>query len=96
MKKIVLATKNKNKLIEISDLLKNLNIQVLEVTGDFDPVESGSTFEENAYIKAFDAAKLSNLSALADDSGLVVDALDGRPGIYSARYAETHKTNEKL
>jgi XTP/dITP diphosphohydrolase len=97
MNKIVLATKNNNKVKEIKDLLKNINIQVEEIKGNFEPVESGSTFEENAYIKAYEAAKLTNLPALADDSGLVIDALNGMPGIYSARYAEnTQKRIERV
>ncbi|MDD3014130.1 MAG: RdgB/HAM1 family non-canonical purine NTP pyrophosphatase [Candidatus Gastranaerophilales bacterium] len=88
MKKLVLATKNKDKIIEINNLLKNTAIQLTEVQGDFNPVESGNSFEENAYIKAYEAAKQSGLPSLADDSGLVIDALGGMPGIHSARYAE--------
>ncbi len=91
MKKIVLATKNKGKVKEIQQALKELNIEVLEIEGDFSPEENGATFKENAYIKAYEAAKLTNLPALADDSGLEVDALDGRPGIHSARYANSDK-----
>jgi len=97
MKKLVLATKNKNKVAEINDILKTLDIQVVELKGEFNPDESGSTFLENAYIKAYEAAKLTGMPALADDSGLVIDALGGRPGIYSARYADhTQKRNEKV
>jgi len=97
MNKLVLATKNKNKVIEINNLLKNTGIQIEEIKGDFNPVESGSTFEENAYIKGFEAAKLTNMPALADDSGLIVDSLNGMPGIYSARYAEnTQKRIDKV
>lgn len=97
IKVITLATGNKNKVIEISDLLKDIAINVVPVKEGFDPVENGSTFEENAYIKAYEAAKIMNLPALADDSGLVVDALDGRPGVFSSRYASTDKERiEKL
>jgi len=88
MKRLVLATKNKNKVTEINNLLINTGIQLEEIKGNFDPAETGKSFEENAYIKAYEAAKLTNLPALADDSGLVIDALNGMPGIYSARYAE--------
>ena len=88
IKKLVLATNNKNKVIEIKSLLSGKDITVVEVDKDFDPEETGTNFEENAYIKAYEAAKLMNLPALADDSGLEVDALGGKPGIYSSRYAE--------
>jgi len=86
--KLVFATKNKNKLAEVSNILKNTGILICGVEGDFDPEETGKTFEENAYIKAYEAAKIMNMPAFGDDSGLVVDALDGRPGVYSSRYAE--------
>jgi XTP/dITP diphosphohydrolase len=88
MFQLVIATGNKNKVIEIKSLLDKSNVQIVEIQGEFDPEETGNTFEENAYIKAYEAAKMMNLPALADDSGLVVDALNGMPGIYSARYAE--------
>ena len=88
MDKIVLATKNKGKLFEIHDLLKNIDIEALEIQGHFSPIEDGATFSENAYKKAFAAAKIMKLPAVADDSGLEIDVLDGEPGIYSARYAE--------
>ena len=88
-KKLVFGTKNKNKLLEVRSLLKGSDIEVVEIEGDFDPEETGATFEENSYIKAFEAAKMMEVPALADDSGLVVDALDGRPGVYSSRYEKT-------
>lgn len=91
-KKIVLATKNKNKVLEIKELFKDSGINIVEIEGEFDPEENGSTFEENAYIKALSAAKLTNLPAIADDSGLEVEALNGRPGIHSSRYAEDDKS----
>jgi len=90
--KLILATNNKNKVIEINDLLQSLDIEVLgitEIIKDFDIEETGKTFKENAYIKAAAAAKASGLYAFGDDSGLQVDALDGAPGVYSSRYAET-------
>lgn len=87
MKKIVLATKNKNKLKEINSLFKSLlDIEVVLPDDDFEVDETGLTFLENASLKASAAAKKMNLPALADDSGLCVDALDGRPGVYSSRY----------
>lgn len=88
IKKLVFATKNKNKLSEVRNMLKNTGIEICEIKSEFDPEETGTTFEENAYIKAFEAAKITGMSAFGDDSGIEVDALGGRPGIYSARYAE--------
>ena len=86
--KLVFATKNKNKLAEVSNILKDTGIKIYGVEGEFDPEETGSTFEENACIKAYEAAKIMDMPAFGDDSGLVVDALEGRPGVYSSRYAE--------
>ncbi len=90
MTEIVVATHNKGKLREFQDLLGN-RYRLLSV-GDFDggvePEENGKTFAENALIKARAAYKASGLPSFADDSGICVDALDGAPGIYSARYAE--------
>ena len=87
---IVLATSNKNKLKEIQELLKGFPV-VIKSLADFGPmpeaVEDGETFDENAYKKAIHYAKVLGVPCLADDSGLAVDALDGRPGVYSARYA---------
>jgi XTP/dITP diphosphohydrolase len=92
MKKIILATSNKGKQKEINELLAPLHIQLLsnhELDHKLIPnvVEDGSTFEENAVKKARAYYERFGLPALADDSGLEVDFLDGRPGIYSARYA---------
>jgi XTP/dITP diphosphohydrolase len=90
MKQLVVATRNRGKVIEFEAMLKGLVSQVVcaaDLTGFPDTVEDGITFEENALKKAREAALFSGLPALADDSGLVVDALDGRPGVYSARFA---------
>lgn len=87
--KIVFATGNMHKLKEINDIAKGSNIEFILPPDGFDPVETGKTFEENSLIKAREAAKLSKNISLADDSGLCVEALNGEPGIYSARYAET-------
>lgn len=89
MTKLVFATSNPHKLQEIKDIAGDINIEFLLPPNRFDPIENGTTFEENSYIKAKEAAKLSGIVALADDSGLCVEALDGAPGIYSARYADT-------
>ena len=97
MLKIILATSNPHKLEEINAINKNPEIVFDVVQGDFNPVENGKNFMENAIIKAQEASKIMNTYCLADDSGLCVDALNGRPGIYSARYAPTQKEKiEKL
>ena len=91
--KITLASSNKHKVQEINEIVKSsypeLQIEFILPPDGFDPVEDGTTFEENSYIKARAAWELSKSWVLADDSGLCIDALDGKPGIYSARYAET-------
>ncbi len=99
----ILATKNNHKLIEMQRILSPLGINVKsESDFDFpfeDVEENGSTFEENALLKARSASRQSGLPAIADDSGLCVDALDGAPGIYSARYAgdgSSESNNKKL
>ena len=87
----VIATNNGHKLQEIRDILENDRrrfISMKEAGIATDPEENGSTFEENALIKARAACAASGMPALADDSGLEVDALDGQPGIRSARYCE--------
>ena len=91
--KIVLASSNKHKVQEINDIVNSLKIPVEFILPpkDFDPDENGTTFEENSYIKARAAWEISKSWVLADDSGLCIDALGGKPGIYSARYAETPK-----
>lgn len=87
--KIVFATGNPHKLQEVNDIAKGSGVEFILPPKGFDPIEDGTTFEENSYIKAKDAARLSGMLALADDSGLCAEALDGAPGIYSARYADT-------
>lgn len=87
--KIVLATGNQGKVLEFQSLLAPMNIEVIPQS-EFNVgsvAETGLSFIENAIIKARHASKLSQLPAIADDSGLAVDALNGRPGIYSARFA---------
>ncbi len=97
MHKLVLATGNKGKLAELSALLAPFDWQVLPQS-DFqvpDAIEDGLSFIENALIKARHASRLTGLPAIADDSGLAVDALGGAPGIYSARYAGEHGNDLK-
>ncbi len=85
---IVLASGNKHKIKEISDMLPDYNVVGYKDLGfDFEIEENGSSFFENALIKAKTVSETLNLPALADDSGICVDALGGMPGIYSARYA---------
>ena len=102
MQKIVLATNNQGKVSELQTLLADAGFAVV-AQNTFnvpDVEETGLTFIENAILKARHTAKVTQLPAIADDSGLVVDALNGQPGIYSARYAGEHgndkSNNEKL
>ena len=87
--KMVLASKNPKKLEEMAVILSQLGIEVVlesDVGADVEVEETGTTFEENAALKAFAVMEAAGLPAIADDSGLCVDALGGRPGVYSARY----------
>ena len=94
---IVFATGNAHKLQEIQDIAKDTGIKFVLPPDNFNPIENGKTFEENSFIKAKEAAKVSGEISLADDSGLCVEALDGAPGIYSARYETTpQKRIDKL
>jgi len=91
--KVVIATHNSGKLKEMRELLRPHGIETISA-GDLgldEPIETGTSFTENAKIKATAAANASRLPAIADDSGLVVEALDGEPGIYSARWAGEKK-----
>lgn len=87
--RLIIASHNDGKIIEINDLTSPFGIEAISAKklGLIDPEETGKTFAENAIIKARAAAEGANLPALADDSGLAVTALDGAPGIYSARWA---------
>ena len=87
--RVVLASKNRHKLEEISKITEKFGIELVlqsELGIDLDVEENGKTFEENSFIKAEAVMKATGLPALADDSGIAVDALNGEPGIYSARY----------
>ncbi|RDW16267.1 non-canonical purine NTP pyrophosphatase [Oceanobacillus arenosus] len=90
MKKIVIATKNKGKIAEFKQFFSKNNVEVvslLDLEDAPDIEETGKTFEENAALKAEEISRRFNIAVLSDDSGLIIDALDGRPGIFSARYA---------
>ena len=95
---LVIATRNTGKTSEIRDLLKGFPINIKNLD-DFGPIpqveEDGNTFDENAYKKASFTARILGLPALADDSGLLVKALGGAPGIHSARYAGENATDEQ-
>jgi len=96
MSTIVLATGNQGKVKELSTLLADHNINIVPQSNFDVPdvAETGSTFVENAIIKARHAAKITGLPAIADDSGLEVDALKGAPGVYSARYAGENASDD--
>ncbi|OAI16473.1 non-canonical purine NTP pyrophosphatase [Methylomonas lenta] len=94
MTNIVLASGNIGKIREIQAILQNDKILPQSQFNVVEPEETGSTFVENAIIKARNAAKYCNLPAIADDSGLVVDALGGAPGVFSARYAGTGASDQ--
>lgn len=93
---LVIATRNRAKSLEIRALLRDFPVEIKDVS-DFgplpEPVEDGRTFDENAYKKALFTAKVLGLPALADDSGLEVEALGGQPGVHSARYAGAQATD---
>ena len=87
--KVILASKNPHKLVEISQITEKFGFELIlqsELGVDIDVEETGTTFEENSFLKAEAVMKATGLPALADDSGIAVDALNGEPGIYSARY----------
>ena len=95
---LVIATRNKGKTTEIREMLKGFPVEIKKL-GDFGPIpqveEDGETFDENAYKKASFASRILGFPALADDSGLIVETLDGAPGVHSARYAVEHATDEQ-
>ena len=96
--KLVLASKNRHKLIEMQTILGELGLEVVlesEVGIDVDVEETGTTFEENALLKAKAVMEASGMAAIADDSGLEVVALNGAPGVYSARYGNKNSDAER-
>ncbi|MCI8525837.1 MAG: XTP/dITP diphosphatase [Oscillospiraceae bacterium] len=97
--KLVLASKNPGKLRELQAILGALDVEVLlesQVGLDLEVEETGTTFEENALLKARAVLEACGLPAIADDSGLAVDVLDGAPGVYSARYGGLHSDAERM
>ncbi|WP_026693735.1 XTP/dITP diphosphatase [Peribacillus kribbensis] len=97
MKSVLIATKNKGKAAEFASLFESRGYKVLtllDIPDSPDVEETGTTFEENAVIKAEAIAAIAGHFVVADDSGLAVDALDGRPGVYSARYAGEQKDDQ--
>ncbi len=92
MKKLVLATSNRGKVAEMQPLLSDIGYSIITQAelGISDAIEDGHTFVENALIKARHASKMTGLPAIADDSGLIIDALNGAPGLISAHYAGVH------
>jgi XTP/dITP diphosphohydrolase len=97
MKKIILASSNEGKLREFQQLFSTIDIQILpqKKMNINDVPETGLTFIENALIKARNACKIGGMASIADDSGIEVDALNGEPGIYSARYSGENATDTK-
>ncbi|WP_026906360.1 XTP/dITP diphosphatase [Paucisalibacillus globulus] len=99
MKEVLIATKNVGKAKEFQTLFERYGIKavsLLDLEQELPDIEeTGSTFEENAALKSEGIAEILNIPVMADDSGLVVDALDGRPGIFSARYAGEPKDDKK-
>lgn len=95
--KIVIASGNRKKVEEIRDMLEGTGWEVLsmvEAGADIEIIEDGATFEENSYKKALEVMKITGMAAIADDSGLEVDALGGMPGVYSARFAGEKATDD--
>ncbi|MFD2618100.1 XTP/dITP diphosphatase [Terrilactibacillus laevilacticus] len=97
MQQIMIASNNQGKVKEFKALLSSFDVKVLSLSDLDEPIdveETGETFEENAALKAEEICARTNMITIADDSGLVVDALDGRPGVYSARYAGLDKNDQ--
>ncbi len=92
-KKLIIASNNEGKVLELQEILKVFSIQILsnKYFNISEPIEDGNSFKENAYIKAFNTASKTKLVSLSDDSGISFNALGGRPGIHSARYAGKKK-----
>jgi XTP/dITP diphosphohydrolase len=95
--KVVLATTNPGKLREFKELCDNEKwLELRSAPEGFNPAETGKTFHENAKIKASEAARATGCMSMSDDSGLIVEALNGRPGIYSARYCEGSDADRRI
>jgi len=98
MNKLLIGTNNRGKVEELQDLLKDIGIELItpsQINLELEVIEDGNTYEENASKKALAFTRASRLVSLADDSGLEVDALDGAPGLYSARYSPKPDANDR-
>ena len=96
--KLILASNNKHKIREFNQILAPLGVELISQSDagcDFEVDETGTTFEENAYLKAAAVTAHTGMPAVADDSGLAVDALNGEPGVYSARYTGNHEDSDE-
>ena len=96
--KMILASNNAHKMSEMRAILADLGVELMsqrEAGCDFEVDETGTTFEENAYLKAIAVTKATGMPAIADDSGLEVDYLNGEPGVYSARYSGSHEHTDQ-
>ena len=99
IKRLILASNNAKKLVELRDILADMGIEVLsqrEAGCNFEVEETGETFAENARLKAAAVTAATGEAAIADDSGLCVDALDGAPGVYSARFSGSHEDSDEV
>ena len=95
---MILASNNAHKVTEVQAILADLGEEIIpqrEAGCDFEVEETGTTFEENAYLKAIAVTRATGQPAIADDSGLEVDALGGEPGVYSARYTGNHEDTDE-
>ena len=98
MPEIIFASRNKGKIKEVKDILSGTSLEIvslLDLNDDEDIIEDGITFEENAMKKASHVFNKYNIPVIADDSGLVVDQLNGQPGVHSARYSGPNATDEQ-
>lgn len=96
--KMILASNNAHKMSEMRAILADLGVELMsqrEAGCDFEVEETGTTFEENAFLKAIAVTKATGMPAIADDSGLEVDYLNGEPGVYSARYSGSHEHTDQ-
>ena len=96
--KMILASNNAHKMSEMRAILADLGVELMsqrEAGCDFEVEETGTTFEENAYLKAIAVTNATGMPAIADDSGLEVDYLNGEPGVYSARYSGSHEHTDQ-
>lgn len=99
MKKIIIATQNKHKIQEINEIIKDFGFEAVPrdevISPNIEIIEDGDTFEDNSYKKAYEIMRLTGEISIADDSGLMVDALNGAPGVYSSRFAGENATDEQ-